>query len=191
MRRRGIALGVMAAVVLTACSSSGPDLPDRPPVPATWHTVASTSGDVRVTLPADLEGVDTTSGVFAKPTEASGSALIEVFVTGPAALTQPSGDEPRGDWLHSQGWLPRVGARGVTEVGERTENPVLLPAGEALEVIVTADVGETAQLRVVSYAIESDVGSGILFIQGAPAVMDQRASDIRLIASLLEFGPAP
>ena len=186
---RRMAIGVLLVLVLAGCAGSTPSLPARPPVPASWHTVASTSGDVRVTLPADLEGVDTTSGVFAKPTEASGSALLEVFVTGPGAVNQPDGDEPRGDWLYNQGWLPRVGAAGVTEVGERTENALLLPSGEALEAIVIADVGEQAQLRVVAYAIDTEFGSGIVFFRGAPAVMDQRAADIRLIASLVEFGP--
>src|SRR5690606_30695786 len=124
--------------------------------------------------PPDLEAVPTQSGVFARPTEASGSALIEIWLTAPAAIEhQPTEGQDRGEWLHLQGWLPRVGAAGVTAVGDRVENAVLLPAGPAFEVVVTGDVGSAARLRVVAYAIETHGGTAILMIQGAPEVMDQ------------------
>jgi len=67
---------------------------------------------------------------------------------------------------------------------------VLLPSGPALEVVVTTDPGEQRELRVVTYGIQTSEGVAVIMMRGAPAVMDQRSEDLRLIAVLAQFAPA-
>lgn len=188
---RRTAVGLAAAVLFAACGAPPtPSLPDRPPNPASWGSVSSTSGDLTVALPPDLRPQQTENGVRAQWSQVSGTALIEVWVTAPAAVEQP--DDINGDlrpWLEQLGWVPKPGFGGVAEVADDTQREVLLPSGTATEVVVTTDPGRQTELRVVTYGIRTTQGLAVIMVRGAPGVMDQRSEDLRLIAVLAEFGP--
>lgn len=185
---------LLPVLLAAACAAQAPpSLPQRPPLPASWTVAASLSGDVSVGLPPDLRAQVTDSGVRAQWTRASGTALIEVWVTAPAALDQPADpDGPLRPWLEGLGWVPTSGSGGVINLTVDSQGEVLLPSGSAVEIVVTTDPGTEAELRVVTYGIRTPEGVAVIMVRGAPAVMDQRREDLRLIASLARFGtPGP
>lgn len=189
---RRFVVGLVAAVItLAACGGpETPSLPERPSNPASWGSVSSTSGDLTVALPPDLRPQETENGIRAQWSQVSGTALIEVWVTAPAAVDQP--DDIDGDlrpWLEQLGWVPRPGFGGVAAIADDTQRDVLLPSGTATEVVVTTDPGQQTELRVVTYGIRTSEGMAVIMIRGAVGVMEQRSEDLRLIAVLAEFSP--
>jgi len=180
-----------SGMLLASCSSTpGPSLPVRPQVPATWSVTSSTFGDVTIALPPDLKPYAAQSGVRGEWSQASGTALVEVWATAPTAVDQPDDPSHLRPWLEKLGWIPRAGFGGVAAVTDERERNVLLPSGPALEVVVTTDPGEQRELRVVTYGIQTSEGVAVIMMRGAPAVMDQRSEDLRLIAVLAQFAPA-
>ncbi|MCC6618700.1 MAG: hypothetical protein IT341_06635 [Chloroflexi bacterium] len=180
-----------SGMLLASCSSTpGPSLPVRPQVPATWSVTSSTFGDVTIALPPDLKPYAAQSGIRGEWSQASGTALVEVWATAPTAVDQPDDPDHLRPWLEKLGWIPRAGFGGVAAVTDERERNVLLPSGPALEVVVTTDPGEQRELRVVTYGIQTSEGVAVIMMRGAPAVMDQRSEDLRLIAVLAQFAPA-
>lgn len=138
----------------------------------------------------DLRPYAAQSGVRGEWSQVSGTALVEVWATAPTAIDQPDDPNHLRPWLEKLGWIPRAGFGGVAAVTNDRERNVLLPAGPALEVVVTTDPGEQRELRVVTYGIQTAQGVAVIMMRGAPAVMDQRSEDLRLIAVLAQFAPA-
>ena len=90
-------------------------------------------------------------------------------------------------WLAQQFWVPVAGDGGVTQTADRSEREVVLPAGRALEVAITAMPGSPEESRVVVYAIATEGGVAIVRFVGSPARMVARSDEVRLIAVLAEF----
>ena len=188
--------GAHAIVVLgllvgcgSPASSVEPTIPERPAVPDGWHEVTSDAGDVRLALPADLGGILIGSGVMAQGPAQNGVPEFEVSALGPAdVFPQPRSGEQVSTWLAQQYWVPVAGEGGVTQTADRTEREVVLPAGRALEVAITAMPGSPEEGRVVAYAIATEGGLAIIRFVGSPAAMNAREDELRLIALLAEFG---
>ncbi len=164
-------------------------IPERPALPDRWHEVSSDAGDVRLGLPADVDALSTAGGILAQEPARNGVPQFEVIATGPAdVFLQPRSGEQVSTWLAQQSWVPVAGERGVTQTGDRTEREVVLPAGRALEVAITAMPGSPEEGRVVVYAIATEAGLAIIRFVGSPARMDARSDELRLVAFLAEFG---
>jgi len=186
-----VAGALAAAVLAAACGGpAAPSLPERPAVPTSWGSASSTTGDITIALPPDLRPQATQNGVRAQWSQVSGTALIEIWATAPAAIDQP--EDLDGDlrpWLEGLGWVPRPGFGGVAVIADDTQREVLLPSGTATEIVVTSDPDQQTELRVVTYGIRTAEGLAVIMMRGAPAVMEQRGEDLRLVAVLAEFAP--
>lgn len=184
------------AALLVACAlaspSSAPEQtpPVRPAMPVGWQTATSNEGDVQLALPPDFDALLTTPGVLAQATAAGVGPALEVWATAPDAVPQPGGGASVRAWLEQLQWLPATGEGGVTDVSGATEREVLLPAGRALEIAMTADPGTEAESRVVVYAIATEQGYATIRFTGLPAFMEQRAVDLLLITFLVKFEAA-
>lgn len=186
------AVAIAVLSVLTGCvapaSSVEPTIPARPAIPDGWVEVTSDAGDVRLALPADFDAIFTAAGILAQEPAPNGPEL-EVLASGPADVApQPRGGEQIRPWLEQSSWVPVAGEGGVTETGGNAQRELILPAGPALEVAITAMPGSPDESRVVVYAIATDGGLAIIRFIGSPARMDARADELRLIALLAEFG---
>ena len=183
---------LMAAAVLAGCSASAPPPPsaapgamERPAVPAGWRTITSDEGDVRVVVPPDADVLQTAGSVLAQaPTDVPG-APFEVWVTGPAAIIQPTGGQSTMHWLEDSGWMPREG--GGIVFGPTTERELFLPAGRAIEVTTSVQPGTPDEGGVVLYVVETGGGFAIVRFVGTPALLEQRTLQIQLISQLVEF----
>jgi hypothetical protein len=170
-------------------SSVEATIPERPAIPDGWHEVTSDAGDVRLALPADVDALSTAGGILAQEPAQNGVPQFEVIASGPAdVFPQPRGGEQVSTWLTEQYWVPVAGEGGVTQTADRAEREVVLPAGRALEVALTAMPGSPEESRVVVYAIATEDGLGIIRFVGSPAAMSAREGELRLIALLAELG---
>ena len=179
--------------LLAGCGSPAPSVeltvPQRPAVPAGWHEVTSDAGDVRLALPADVDALSSAPGLLAQEPARNGVPQFEVIASGPADVSpQPRSGEQVSIWLEEQFWVPVAGESGVTQTADRAEREVILPAGRALEVAITAMPGSPDESRVVVYAIATAGGLAIIRFVGPPARMDARSDELSLIAFLAEFG---
>lgn len=188
--RGAIAIVVLGSLVGCAspASSVEPTIPERPAVPDGWREVTSDAGDVRLALPADLDVIFTGAGIMAQrpvPDE----ARLEVLASGPAdVVPQPRSGEQVSTWLAQQAWVPVAGEGEVSQIADASEREVVLPAGRALEVAMTASTGSPDEGRVMVYAIATESGIAIIRFVGSPAAMHAREDELRLIALLAEFG---
>ena len=188
--------GARAIVVLgllVGCGSPAasvePTIPERPALPDGWHEVTSDGGDVGLALPADVDSMGSLAGIYAQERAQNGPPEFEVVASGPAdVVPQPQSGEQVSTWLARQSWVPRAGEGGVTETADAAQREVVLPAGRALEVSITAMPGSPQEGRVVVYAIATNGGLAILRFVGNPARMDAEANELRLIALLAQFG---
>ena len=163
-------------------------IPERPLVPDGWREVTSDTGDVRLALPADVDAISTAPGIWAQEPARNGVPEFEVIASGPAdGSPQPRSGEQVRTWLEQQFWVPVAGEGGVTQTADRAEREVVLPAGRALEVAITAMPGAPDESRVVVYAIATEGGLAIIRFVGSPARMDARSDELRLVAFLAEF----
>ena len=182
-----VVLGLLAGCGSPAASVE-PTIPERPAVPDGWREVTSDAGDVRLTLPADLGVIFTGAGVMAQRAMPDDEARLEVLALGPAdVFPQPRTGEQVRTWLEQQAWVPVAGEGGVTQVADRTEREVVLPAGRALEVATTVMPGSPDEGRVVAYAIATEGGLAILRFVGRRVAMNAREDELRLIALLAQF----
>lgn len=189
--RRAHAIVVLALLVGcgSPASSVEPTIPERPALPDGWHELTSDAGDVSLALPPDLGSIFTGSGIMAQGPARNGLPEFEVIAVGPADVSpQPQSGEQVSTWLAKQFWVPVAGEGGVTQTADRTEREVVLPAGRALEVSITAMPGSAEEGRVMVYAIATEGGIAIIRFVGSPAVMNSREDEMRLIALLAEFG---
>lgn len=183
-----VILGLLVGCGPTSASVE-PTIPERPAVPDGWREVTSDAGDVRLALPADLDVIFTAAGIMAQEPAQNGAPQFEVLAAGPAdLLPQPRSGEQVSTWLAQQFWVPVAGEGGVTQTADRTEREVVLPAGRALEVAITAMPGSPDEGRVVVYAIATGAGLAIIRFVGSPAAMNAREGELHLIALLAEFG---
>jgi hypothetical protein len=182
-----VVLGLLMGCASPA-SSVQPTIPERPAVPEGWREVTSDAGDVRLALPADLDAFFTGAGIFAQ-NPAPNEPHIEVLAAGPVdVIPQPRSGEQVRTWLEQSSWVPVAGEGGVTQTADRAEREVVLPAGPALEVAITAMPGSPEESRVVVYAIATEGGLAIIRFVGSPARMGAEANELRLIALLAQFG---
>ena len=179
--------------LLVGCGSPAasvePTIPERPAVPDGWREVTSDAGDVRLALPADLDVIFAAAGIMAQERAQNGVPGFELLAAGPTdVVPQPRSGEQVSTWLAHQFWVPVAGEGGVTQTADRTEREVVLPAGRALEVAITAMPGSPDEGRVVVYAIATEGGLAIIRFVGSPAAMNARGDELHLIALLAEFG---
>ncbi len=188
----------LVAMLLTACGTAGPTpsaaeatAPGLPVVPAGWVTIASSAGDVALTVPPDLGsfGPNTPVGVRVQAEAGERSTPLQVWAHGPSALAdQPAPGESLRAWLENGTFLPMGGDAGATEIGDASEREMLLPAGRALELAVTVQPGSRDASRVIAYAIETADGFAVLQIIGEPDDIEARANELSLIPLLVRFG---
>jgi hypothetical protein len=184
---------IVLMALLVGCGSPAPSveptIPERPAVPDGWREVTSDAGDVRLALPADLDLIFTGSGIMAQREMPDGEGRLEVIAVGPAdVLPQPRSGEQVRTWLEQTSWVPVAGEGGITQTADRTEREVLLPAGRALEVAMTAGTGSPDEGRVMVYAIATKGGLAIIRFVGRPATINAQEGELRLIALLAQFG---
>jgi len=159
-----------------------PALPTRPPIPGGWHRVVSGSGDLELVLPQDIVASETSGPIFANERPDGSSAWIELVAEGPlTAAPQPEEASSLAEWLERR-WLDQRELR--SPIAERV---VLLPAGEAIELRARFAGGATGERSIIVYAIRTPEGVAFLSIEGAPEALAARASDLDLIAHLMEF----
>ena len=184
-----VVLGLMAGCGSAPAPSVEPTVPERPALPDGWHEVTSHAGDVRLGLPADVASLGSLAGIYAQERALNGPPAFEVVASGPAdVVPQPLSGEQVSTWLARQSWVPRAGEGGVTETADANQREVVLPAGRALEVAITAMPGSPEEGRVVVYAIATEGGIAIIRFVGSPAAMSSREDEMRLIALLAQFG---
>lgn len=149
------------------------------------------SGEIELTVPADLErlDLDLPDVIFLQVAFDGRVTPLQVSAHGPSALSdQPApGDSPRS-WLERGLWFPREGQGGISSVGDVTERDELLPAGRAFGAAATVDPGTPEASRVVAYAIETLEGFAVVQFLGPPDVVENRADELRLILLLFRFG---
>jgi hypothetical protein len=150
---------------------------------------ASGDGSVSLTVPPDIAGFPMPSEVLVQAPIVGNVTPVEIWAVGPAgAQPQPrTGDSLRG-WLEAGSWIPVSGAAGVIATADVSEGEVLLPAGRAYRVEVTALPGTPEASRVVAYAIATERGFGVLRILGHPDALAARADELALVSLLVEFG---
>lgn len=184
-----LVLGLLAGCGSAPAPSVEPTIPQRPAVPDGWHEVTSDAGDVRLALPADVVAISTEPSIWAQEPARNGVPQFEVSAFGPADVSpQPRSGEQVRIWLEQQFLVPVAGEGGVTQTADSAEREVVLPAGRALEVSITAMPGAPEEGRVVVYAIATEGGLAIIRFVGSPARMDARSDELRLVAFLAEFG---
>jgi hypothetical protein len=149
--------------------------------------VTSDEGDVRLALPPDFAVILTANGVVAQP-QGAGVPALEVLAAPAWTIPPPGAGVAVREWLEQLQWLPSVGTGGITSIANVTERETILPAGAALVIGVTAQVGADAESRVVVYVISTEDGPAVVRIIGDPGLLEERAAELRLITDLAEFG---
>ena len=193
LRLRPEFLGLAIVMLVVGCAAPGasaaPATTGPPAVPDGWQLVASDPGDVRLALPPDIPVMFTEVGIMAWLPPIDGVLQLELLAVGPKdVVPQPASGEDLGSWLEQSEWVPRAGDPSYVAVTPATVNEVDLAAGRALEVDVTVDPGLPNAVRVVVYAIQTGGGIAIIRLVGNPDVMEERASELRLVAMSAEFG---
>ncbi len=188
-----VAVAIAVLGVVTGCASPSDSVqatdPGPPAVPDGWNEVTSDAGDVRLTLPPDIPAMFTASGIMAWLPVIDGALQLEVHAVGPADVgPQPGSGEDIRLWLEGSGWVPRAGDMSRAAITSEAVTEIDLPSGNAIEVDVTVDPGQASAARVVVYAIETGDGIAIIRIVGNPDLMEERAGELRLVATLAEFG---
>jgi hypothetical protein len=188
---------IVAFVVSGCAASTAPDSAlaatpaVAPDVPPDWIVTSSEDGSVSLAVPPDLIPTALPREVLAQaPMAAAGFTPIEIWAIGsPGAQPQPRGGEPLRGWLEAASWVPRAGQGGVTAVGDVEEGEVLLPAGRAYRVAITAQPGTPEASRVIAYAIATERGFAVLRMLGHPDAVRDRADELELIGLLAAFPP--
>lgn len=186
--------GLVLIMSLAACgdgaASQGPEptAAQRPAVPDGWTTLTTPEGDVRLTVPPDIDLINAAPGsLAAQPPMRDGVVPFEVIVEAPGAeLGPPRAGESVFDYLRDRGWLPSAD-QGLT-FGSVVERETMLPAGRAFEVRMSVQPGTPEEGRVAIYLIETQAGVALLRFVGTPAGMELRTGQIDLMSRLIEFG---
>ena len=191
------AASLLLALVATACGAEAPGspvtaepppLPERPAVPAGWRTITSDEGDLSVAVPPDLIVIHTAGSINGFRNEGDGvETSLTVAAIPPGELLQPRGGQSVEAWADEGGWL--TGGQGHIGDGEVRRRDVLLPAGPAIELTSTYEVGDLGQVWTQLYVVETPSGHGLLQVSGDGPPADEPPDEVRLMRELVEFRP--